>query len=303
VTTPSLPPSLVNGVIRRRAVPWRPFVILAPLVGSAVIASLAGGAGTGLLDPSGIVGLGLASTAVVGWLVQPRRRTIGPTTIPASTAPAGTGAQPPVWATTTLVTPAPGPAMPAGSGTTAPLGSALSSPLPGEAAERAHPEEAAGRLVFGVSAAAVVVALAGLIVATVRGDIGLVAASKAVLGGAVAIGALGFLGAVAVGLWRGMREALASEGPPRIESHWGGFGGGVGGWNVSRSFFYFFGFIVAIGAIVVVATQTLAVLGKLPSQVPPSSVKTDEPSKKPAAVEKAPATKPEAKAGAPEANE
>jgi hypothetical protein len=48
-------------------------------------------------------------------------------------------------------------------------------------------------------------------------------------------------------------ESLRREGSPTIESHWGGLGGGIGGWRLSLSLVYLLG-LIAFGLLLVVAT-------------------------------------------------
>jgi hypothetical protein len=69
-------------------------------------------------------------------------------------------------------------------------------------------------------------------------------ALRVVVGGIIAILAVWFFLNFAESLWR--------EGSPTIESHWGGLGGGVGGWRISASLVYLVG-LIGFGLLLVLA--------------------------------------------------
>src|SRR5271154_126167 len=53
-----------------------------------------------------------------------------------------------------------------------------------------------------------------------------------------------FFAGLAIWFFYQFAEAIRLEGAPHIESHWGGLGGGVGGWRVSPSLIYLSGAII-----------------------------------------------------------
>ncbi len=68
---------------------------------------------------------------------------------------------------------------------------------------------------------------------------------------------LGYLALILVCVWvvavlvlRFLYE-IRSEDAPRIDTHWGGFGGGMGGWSISRSLVYLLGALLfmSLGAV------------------------------------------------------
>jgi hypothetical protein len=61
---------------------------------------------------------------------------------------------------------------------------------------------------------------------------------------------IGLLGAVFVWFLVGFTNAMKSEVSPQVESHWGGLGGGIGGWRISHSVYHLFG-VLAFGLLLV----------------------------------------------------
>ncbi len=84
-----------------------------------------------------------------------------------------------------------------------------------------------------------------------------------------AVGVLGIAGVVAalmavVSLGRKLgtklEEAVRTEGAPQFEVHWGGLGGGVSGWSISRSMVLLVA-MVLLGVILLAAVSQLGTLG------------------------------------------
>jgi len=60
----------------------------------------------------------------------------------------------------------------------------------------------------------------------------------------VRAGLAAFFAGLAIWFFYRFAESIRLEGAPHIESHWGGLGGGVGGWRVSPSLIYLSGAII-----------------------------------------------------------
>ena len=72
-----------------------------------------------------------------------------------------------------------------------------------------------------------------------------------------------FLASIAVVFLR-LFILSASEDTPRIETHWGGLGSGLGGWTISASFVYLA--VALIAMVLLTATATV-----WPKVIPPST--------------------------------
>jgi hypothetical protein len=91
---------------------------------------------------------------------------------------------------------------------------------------------------------------------------------------AVLIGVLLLLGLTAgLFLWR-FSEAVKEGDRPRLESHWGGFGGGLGGWEISSSLAY-----LLVAAALTFLFVLVAVEGTRPPRVDPPKESVSAPAK------------------------
>jgi predicted lipid-binding transport protein (Tim44 family) len=75
-----------------------------------------------------------------------------------------------------------------------------------------------------------------------------------------------FLGSIAVVFLRLFIQSASAD-TPRVETHWGGLGGGLGGWTISASFVYLAVALVAM--VLLTATATV-----WPKVIPPSMPQT-----------------------------
>lgn len=90
----------------------------------------------------------------------------------------------------------------------------------------------------------------------------------------VLVGALIFLGLTAgLFLWR-LSEAIKEGDRPRLESHWGGFGGGLGGWEISSSLAY-----LLVAAALTLLFALVAVQGTRPPRIDPPKELVRDPTK------------------------
>lgn len=65
---------------------------------------------------------------------------------------------------------------------------------------------------------------------------------------------IAFFAGLAIWFFTRFADSIQVDGAPHIESHWGGLGGGVGGWRVSTSLVYLGGAIV-FGIILLLVVQ------------------------------------------------
>lgn len=103
----------------------------------------------------------------------------------------------------------------------------------------------------------------------------------AIQGALWVIGATGFTIALValVTLCRKMGQellaAIDKDGPPRFERHWGGLGGSVGGWAVSKSMIYFVALALSLLAMVATLNEIRALSSYLlPMPTSPSVTKS-----------------------------
>jgi uncharacterized membrane protein len=102
-----------------------------------------------------------------------------------------------------------------------------------------------------------------------------------------------FLAGIAVVFLRLFIRSLTAE-APRIETHWGGLGGGLGGWTISASFMYFAMALIALVLLTATATvwpgnprqqttttQTTTATDKPAPADSPTGAKTDGPATSP----------------------
>jgi hypothetical protein len=100
---------------------------------------------------------------------------------------------------------------------------------------------------------------------------------------------IAFFAGLAVWFFTRFADSIQIDGAPHIESHWGGLGGGVGGWRISTSLVYLTG-AIAFGIILLLIIDP-------PKPVPDSGKKSGS---KTAGKDVPPAEKP---AGDPEQSE
>lgn len=66
---------------------------------------------------------------------------------------------------------------------------------------------------------------------------------------------LGLMGAITIWFVLLFRGAMRNEAWPAVETHWGGLGGGLGGWRVAPAFVYLVGALAFGSLLVAVALQ------------------------------------------------
>jgi len=141
------------------------------------------------------------------------------------------------------------------------------------------------RVILGPGIAFALLAAVVFVAAVIRGEVSFTRAALTLAFAAFVVSVVTLLIALATVFARRLLDALARDGAPRIESHWGGLGGGVGGWTFSESVMYLVGLAVTLILIIVLAAEGLTLVRKSP----------DEPPTK----ERAPATKAPPAAAAP----
>jgi hypothetical protein len=70
-------------------------------------------------------------------------------------------------------------------------------------------------------------------------------------------GIMALLGGLTLWFAKRFIDSMRFDGPPRVDSHWGGLGGGLGGWRLSASLVYLIG-ACAFGVLVTVTALRIA---------------------------------------------
>jgi hypothetical protein len=82
-------------------------------------------------------------------------------------------------------------------------------------------------------------------------------------------------------LAREFHAAIERDGPPRFERHWGGLGGMVSGWLISRSMVLLLGLVLVFGGILAALTQVNALSSHFSKSPSSPSVVTNAPAANP----------------------
>jgi len=214
--------------------------------------------------------LGLKSRAVGWW----RARRQGDTAAPgASFQAAAPGAS--VWPTPvpkrSPIDPGPGRSLPA------------TDPVAAKWRRDKEPEEAHfGSLPATMRATALfwvpllVVGIVALVVAVWKEHVSPLRAAAILFLGSITAGVIFVLVALGTIFARKFSQAVDRDGPPRIESHWGGFGGGLGGWKVSESFAHLAAAAVAFAIAAFILSGVVDFVKQLPDPAKkPDPAKTE----------------------------